>query len=82
MADNIEQKLKGYKTDVADAKTKIAQLEGSHETLLQQLSTDFGLETVEKAEKELASIQEDVVKLNTQMNNLIRKIEANYSFGK
>jgi hypothetical protein len=77
--DSPEKKLKDYKAAVADAKTKIAQLEGSRGELLKQLDEEFGINSIEAGEKELISIDQDILKLETQIQAVLRKIEDNYA---
>jgi chromosome segregation ATPase len=78
--EDLEKKLRNYKTALAEANTKIANLEGSRDSLLGQLDKEFGLSTVEDAEKELQSVVKDKERVGVQIQSLIRKIEDSYKF--
>lgn len=78
--EDIEKKLRMYKSAVAEATTKIANLEGSRDSLLGQLEKEFGKTSIEDAEKELQSVIKDKERVSSQIQALIRKIEDSYKF--
>jgi hypothetical protein len=79
MEEYSEKKLTEYKNAVSEAKTKVAQLEGSKSTLLDQFKKEFGVDNLDDAEKMLKEVEDDKVKLASQIQVIFRKIEEQYS---
>jgi hypothetical protein len=78
--EDVSQKLKLYREAVVQSREKIAQIQGSTQSLMERLKTEYGVETVEDAKKLLATTESEVTKLEASVTQIIRKIEDSYSF--
>jgi flagellar biosynthesis chaperone FliJ len=78
MVDKTAQELERMKKKVDEAKTKVSNLEGKRDSLLEQLKNDFGLDTVEQAEKKLKELEQQKEELEQQVEEKLQEIKENY----
>ena len=73
-----EKDLLNLKEDVADAKTKVAELTGQQNALTTQLKTDYGCKTVAEAEEKLAKMDKDISIIDKKIETGLKDLEENY----
>jgi len=78
MGTLTEKGLFKLKESIEQAKTNISKIEGSQQTLLEQLQNDWGCSSIEEAEKKLGVIKKKIDRLSTQIKEGIEEIEEKY----
>lgn len=73
-----EKQLLELKEDVADAKTKVAELTGQQNALTTQLKTDYGCKTIAEAEEKLAKMDKDIAIIDKKIETGILELEEKY----
>ena len=70
-----EQDLLELKTDISEAKTEIAVLEGSKKELLKQAKQLYNCNSIQDLEKEITSQQKKKEKIETQLTKGLKELE-------
>lgn len=81
MADNIEERIKKYKSSLETAKIKIASLQGSVGTLTHRLKEELGISSIEEARKRKETIAAEKAEIHGKILQLSQEIEKSYDFG-
>lgn len=76
--DKTASELEQMKEKVDEAEKKVNTLQGKQDSLLEQLSNEFGLNSVEEAETELERLKKESKKLEDQVSQKIEEIKENY----
>jgi len=76
-----EKHLLELKEDIEQAKTKLAELKGREEYLMQQLELEWECDTIEKAQEVLTSIEREIEELDEQIEEGVKKIEEKMTLG-
>jgi hypothetical protein len=76
--NEIVQDLEEKKSIIADAKIEIAQSEGRVEGLINQLKKDFGVDSLEKAEKKKVELETKKVRLEKSIFSDHLKLTENW----
>lgn len=74
MTENISK----LRSKLKRAEELKAQAQGSLDTLLQRLQEDYGIDSVEQAEEELARARKDLKKTNKQLAELETKFNEEW----
>lgn len=74
-----EKDLLKLKEEIDEAKTKISELTGQRNYLLQELKDKHECKSVEEAEKLQGKMEKEIKELDTQIKEGIGKIEKEYS---
>jgi len=70
-----EKHLLELKEDIEQAKTKLAELKGREEYLMQQLELEWDCKTIEDAEEVLRTVEKEIEELDEQIEEGVKKIE-------
>jgi len=81
MTRDIERELADFRSKIEQAKTELNRLEGEEKVLLKRLKDDHGLKSVEEAKKVLLTLNRDIDKLDTELEEKLIYIEEKYEFG-
>ena len=73
-----EKDLLNLKDDVAEAKTKVAELTGQQNALVAQLKTDYGCKTIAEADEKLAKMDKDISIIDKKIEEGLADLEENY----
>lgn len=73
-----KDELLELKERIDKAKTKVSQLEGRKETLLQQLQDDWECDTVEEAEEKLEELESEAEALEEKIQEGIKHLKEKY----
>ena len=71
-----ESDLLKMKTQIADAKTKKAELSGKLELYMHQLSTNWSCKTIPAADKKLEELEEEVADIKSQIETGLAALEG------
>ena len=74
-----EKELLNLKKQIEEAKTKVAELEGTRKHLMKELKDDWSCNSVEEAEKKLNKMESDLDKLRTQIDKGIEELTEKYN---
>lgn len=77
---DIQKDLKALKENIETAKNSQATLQGRKMELLKQLKKDYGLNSVEDAQKEITRLEKESTKLETQIQKDYDKLKAEYDW--
>jgi len=75
---DVELKLKQVRMKVESAKEVVSNLKAQHNVLLQRLSEECGISTVEEAKKRLERLQKRRAVLEQSIEEGIAKMEDQY----
>lgn len=73
-----ENELLDLKKQIEEAKTQVAELEGTRKHLMKELKDDWGCGSVEEAEKKLNTMESDLDKLRDKINKGIEELTEKY----
>ncbi len=73
-----EKELFSLQEEITEASNELAKLEGSKQTLLNQLKKDFNCDSLEKAKKKLNKYQKDLQKLKNNIDEGLIELEEKY----
>lgn len=73
-----EQQLLDLKQQIEDAKQSVAELKGEQTALLKQLKDNYKCNTIAEAEKKAQQMQEEIEKLQEQINEGCKELEEKY----
>lgn len=73
-----KDKLLELRDQIDQAKEQINQLEGRKKYLMQQLSDQWGCQTVKEAKKKLENLESEVVDLDSKIKQGIQSLEEEY----
>ena len=73
-----EKKLLELKKKIDEAKTKLAELEGSRKHLMNELKTDWECSTLEQAQTKLAELEKESLKLSQNIQKGMEEITSKY----
>lgn len=77
--EEIEKKLQNYKVAVKEAEMKVAQLQGSFDTILQRVKEIYGVTTEEEARKLLEESMTTKQKLGGEIQGLTKQVDDAYT---
>jgi flagellar biosynthesis chaperone FliJ len=77
---DIQEDLKNLKDNIDNAKTNLAKLEGRESELLKQLKKDFGVNTVEEAEKKIAQLEKEYKKKKESIEKDYKTLKEQYDW--
>lgn len=80
MAQETEKKLLAMKQKVEEAKTQSAQLQGALDQLNENLKIEFGVDTLEAAEKLLTRLEREEKDLDVQLEDVVDGLEKDYQW--
>jgi len=72
--------LKRLKEGIDLAKTNLAKLDGRETELLRQLKKDHGLSSVKEAETKQVELQQDLEKLDSEIQKEYNKLKEEYEW--
>lgn len=70
--------LMALKQEIADAKVKVAELNGQKQRLFKQLKDEFRCKSKEEAVELLESLDKEILSLRNQIDQGIKEIEEKY----
>ena len=70
--------LLALKDEIDAAKTKVSELKGTEKYLMKQLKDQHGCDSVEAAEKKLATLDKQIEKVQKQIEKGTQELEAKY----
>jgi hypothetical protein len=70
-----ERELMKLKADIDQAKSKVSELRGRKDYLLQQLKTDWDCDSVKDAQLKIVEMNTEIVQLNAKLTEGIQSIE-------
>lgn len=73
-----ESDLLKLKKDIDEAKVSLSKLEGSKQTLMEQLEKTWGCSTVEEAGTKLSVLKKKADKISNQIQEGLQEIEDKY----
>jgi uncharacterized protein YukE len=75
----MEKDLLRMKKEIDETKTEIAELKGKQNHLQEELKTGWNCASVDEAKEQLKEMEEDMEKLDRQIQKGIEEIEENYN---
>ena len=76
----IQSELGRLKTGIDEAKGNVSKLEGREEELLKQLKTEFGLASVEAAEKEMVTLKKQSETKEIEIQKQFAELKETYEW--
>ena len=73
-----EQQLLDLKDQVEEAKTKVSELTGQKQALMNQLKTDWNCKTIEEANTKLKGIENSISVLEKKIERGVKELEEKY----
>lgn len=73
-----EQDLLDKKSEITEAKTKLAELKGSEKTLMTQLKKDWKCSNLSQAKKKITDFKSEADKLDIEIEIATEKLEEKY----
>lgn len=73
-----EQELLNLKQEIEEAKTKVAELQGSKKHLMKELENDWKCTTVKQAEKKLETMKAELEKLKQKIQESTEELMEKY----
>lgn len=73
-----KKELIRLKDKIEQTKSKMAELKGKEEYLLQELKSKFGCESIEKAEATIKRLEKEIRALNQQIEKGLSTIQKDY----
>lgn len=80
--DDLTARLGRLKQQQEDARREVDRLEGRRGQLLQQLSDQFGVNSLEEGQAKLASLRKDIERRRSRLERLIEDLEAQINGGR
>ena len=74
-----EQQLLDLKKQIEQAKTQVAELQGSRKHLMKELKDDWGCTTIEEAEKKLKKLQKELEQLQNKIKEQTEELIEKYN---
>lgn len=78
MDDRIEEKLLDLKSEIDEAKSNVARLEGQKTALMSQLKTEWGVSSIKEARTKLAELQKKCDVLEKKIKEGLQELEETY----
>lgn len=78
--EKIIQRLTDLKSDIEKAKLQKAQAEGSIKELMNRLSQEFNLTSIDKAELKLEQLKREKDKLEQQIEDAVEELENEFEW--
>lgn len=76
--EEIIKDLKKYKEEIDLAKGKIARLEGQKEELLKRLKSEFNLNSLAEAQKQMEKDLKELQKLKQEVEDLYNELKEKF----
>jgi predicted nuclease with TOPRIM domain len=73
-----EQQLLDLKDQVEEAKTKVSELTGQKQALMNQLKTDWNCKTIEEANTNLKEMENSISVLEKKIERGVNELEEKY----
>lgn len=80
--DDLTARLGRLKQQQEDARREVDRLEGRRGQLLQQLSDQFGVNSLEEGQAKLASLHKDIERRRSRLERLVEDLEARINGGR
>lgn len=77
---SISEKLLDMKEKIQKAKTEKAELGGQIKEKKAQLEKEFGCKTIPQAEKKMKKLQEEIAKMEQELEKGVEKLEADHDW--
>ena len=74
------EKLLELKEKIETAKTKVSQLKGKRDYLLQQLKTDWQCKTLKEAEQKEKELEIEIANIEEKIEKGLKELNDNYDF--
>ena len=78
--DKIINELTKLNKEIADAKTKVAVLEGRRDEALKRLKEEHGLKSIEAAQIALKKMEAELEKIRIDIENKFKQLREDYSW--
>jgi len=75
-----EKQLLDLKKEIDQSKTKLSELKGKKEALMDTLEKTYGCKSIKAAEKKLTQLKEKVESLEEEKQEGIKELEEHYDF--
>ena len=75
-----EQQLLDLKDQVEEAKTKVSELTGQKQALMNQLKTDWNCKTIEEANTKLKEMENSISVLEKKIEKGTKELSEKYNF--
>jgi flagellar capping protein FliD len=76
----IQGELGRLKAGIDEAKTNIAKLEGREQELLSQLKSEYGLNSIEAAEKEVEKMKKQIEKKEEEIRKQFTILQEDFQW--
>ena len=73
-----EKQLLELKDAVDGAKTKVSELTGQNNALMNQLKNDWECKTIQEAEKKLKTMDDELTSIDKEIETKIKELEEKY----
>lgn len=73
-----EKQLLALKEEIAEAKSKAAELKGQKNALMKQLKEEWGCTSIEVAEKKIKQMEKDITKLDAEIKKGMDELNVKY----
>lgn len=73
---SMEDRLQSLKKKEAEARQSYSRLEGRRAQLMQQLTDNFGVDTIEAAQEKLTVLDKDLERREARAERLLAELEA------
>ena len=74
------EKLLELKEKIETAKTKVSQLKGKRDYLMQQLMTDWKCKTLKEAEQRQIDLENEIAEIDEKIETGLKELDENYDF--
>ena len=78
--DKIIAELNKLKKSIDEAKTQVSVLQDRKDQALKRLKEDYGLATIELAEKWVLKTEKELQKAEAEINKLFKGLKENYEW--
>jgi len=78
--DDVIRQLEKLDKEIEAAKNDLGRSEGRLSALMQSLERDFSLKTLDEAEKELASLKNQIEKMRSEFDSSFAKLKESYQW--
>ncbi len=75
-----EKKLLELKREIEEAKSKLSELKGRKEYLLQELYEKWGCKSLDEAQSKIEELEAEIESLEKVIENEIEELENEYNF--
>lgn len=76
----IQSELARLKKGIDEAKGNVSKLEGREEELLRQLKTEYNLDSIDEAKKEVEKMKKQIAKKEEEIRKQFDKLKGEYDW--